>query len=203
VLAAIAYVKQRPDLRQVPLGLLGISRGGSAALVAAARTPDVQCVACEGVFSISTMSLYYTLRWASLYYPTWLMRLYPIWHVRCTLAMARWVSQARRHCRYIVLEKWLRKLAGRPVLVIVDGRDTYVLTDISESLFHSFPQGSTARWTVRNAKHNMAREVDAQEFDRRIVEFFSQMIDSGHSAAPASTSRPETPLGALHGRLSS
>ena len=68
-LSAISYVKDASDLRELPIGIFGISRGGSAALVAAARSPEIQCVACEGVFSISTMSLHYTLRWASLYHP--------------------------------------------------------------------------------------------------------------------------------------
>jgi hypothetical protein len=90
-----------------------------------------------------------------------------------------------------VLENWVRKLAGRPVLVIVDGRDTYVLPEISESLFQSFPQGTTQRWAVRGAKHNMAREVDAAAFDRRIVDFFSQMIDSGLKTVPGSKSHTD------------
>ena len=85
--------KRRPTLRELAAGplrhqprRLGRARG---------RGPlaGVQCVACEGVFSISTMSLHYTLRWASLYHPAWIMRLYPMWHIRSTLAVARWVSQ--------------------------------------------------------------------------------------------------------------
>jgi hypothetical protein len=111
------------------------------------------------------------------------MRLYPIWHIRATLAVARWVSQLRRHCRYVVLEDWVKRLVGRPVLMIVDGRDTYVLPEISETLFQSFPQGTSQRWAVRHAKHNMAREVDPDAFDRRVVEFFSQMIESPRQAA--------------------
>ncbi len=202
-LAAIQYVKERPDLNELPIGLFGISRGSSAALVAAARSPEIQCVACEGVFSISTMSLHYTLRWASLYHPAWIMKLYPMWHVRSTLAMARWISQSRRGCRYIVLENWVRKLAGRPVLVVVDGRDTYVLPDITESLYQYFPQTTTQRWTVRGAKHNMAREVDAAEFDRRIVEFFSQMTSGARETASGAKSRSIALAPSLNSRLSS
>jgi pimeloyl-ACP methyl ester carboxylesterase len=89
--------------------------------------------------------------------------------------MARWVSELRRHCRYVILEDWLGRLGNRPVLMIVGGRDTYVLPEISESLFERFPQATSRRWLVKTAKHNMAREVDPEEFDRRLVEFFSQM----------------------------
>jgi uncharacterized protein len=191
-LTAVEYVKRRPDLCELPIGLFGISRGGSAALVAAARSPEIQCVACEGVFSISTLSLHYALRWASLYFPSWAMRFCPVWHVRSSLFLARWVSQFRRHCRYVVLEEWLRRLAGRPILMIVDGRDTYVLPEISEALFQSFPQGSSQRWAARTAKHNMAREVDPDAFDRRLVEFFSQMAVSTRQTAPGTKSSPGT-----------
>jgi pimeloyl-ACP methyl ester carboxylesterase len=126
---------------------------------------------------MSTLALHYTIRWASLFFPAWAMRFCPVWHMRTTLVFARWVSQFRRHCRYVVLEEWLPRLAGRPVFVILDGRDTYVLPEVSESLFQYFPQGSSQRWSVRHAKHNMAREVDTEEFDKRLVEFYSQMIN--------------------------
>jgi hypothetical protein len=87
--------------------------------------------------------------------------------------------------------------------MIVDGRDTYVLPEISDSLFEYFPQGSSQRWAVRTAKHNMAREVDAEQFDRRIVEFFSQMVDSprlsAHGSKPARDQAPRP----FEGRASS
>jgi uncharacterized protein len=175
-MAAVDYATRRADLARLPLGLFGISRGGSAALVAAARTEVVRSVACEGAFSISTMSLHFTLRWASLYYSPSVIRLFPLWHIRLTLAMARGVSQLRRHCRYTVLEQWLPLLTGRRSLMIIDGRDTYVLPEISQGLFKRFPQPGSQSWVVEPAKHNLARLVDPEAFDRRVVEFFSQML---------------------------
>ena len=50
VLAALKFVKQRDDLRSKPIGVFGISRGGSAALAAASRSSDVKCVVCEATF---------------------------------------------------------------------------------------------------------------------------------------------------------
>jgi pimeloyl-ACP methyl ester carboxylesterase len=192
--AAIDYVSQRADLATLPVALFGISRGGSAALVAAAQRREVRCVACEGVFSISSMSLHYTLRWSSLFVPPWAMRLLPIWHIRTTLVLARWVSQLRRHCRYVVLEDWLDRLGERPALMIVDGRDTYVLPEISETLFERFPKPASRRWLVKTAKHNLAREVDPDEFDRRIVEFFSQIAPRPATAQPSSVPKPKLEL---------
>ncbi len=189
--AAVEYTNARPELAGLPIGTFGISRGGSAALVAAAQCPEVRCVACEGVFSISTLSLHYALRWSSLYFPRWLMRMLPIWHVRGTLALARWVSQLRRHCRYVKLEDWLPRLNDRSLLMVVDGRDTYVLPEVSETLFERFPQGTSRRWLVKTAKHNLAREVDPEEFDRRIVEFFSQMAPRPTTPQPSAVPKPK------------
>jgi uncharacterized protein len=183
--AAVQYARSRTDLGRLPLGLFGISRGGSAALVAAARCPEVRCVASEGAFSISAMSLHYTLRWATLYYPPWILRFFPVWHVRTTLAMARAVSQLRRHCRYTLLEQWLPRLRGRSVLMITDGRDTYVLPEISQELFRHFPQPGSEIWLVEPAKHNLARLVETEKFDRRMIAFFSQMLDGGQDGRPA------------------
>jgi fermentation-respiration switch protein FrsA (DUF1100 family) len=104
--------------------------------------------------------------------------------------MARWVSERRRHCRYVVLEDWLGRLVGRSVLMIVGGRDTYVLPEISESLFERFPQATSRRWLVKTAKHNMAREVDPEEFDRRLVEFFSQMAPRPVAAPTSVVPKP-------------
>jgi pimeloyl-ACP methyl ester carboxylesterase len=182
-LAAAAFASRHPDLRDLPTGMFGISRGGSAALTAGARLPRVRSVAAEGVFSISTMSLHYALRWASLYQPPWVLRLFPTWHFRLTLALTRWLSQRRRRCRYVLLEDWLPKLAGRPLLIIVDGRDTYVLPEISETLFCSFPEGAQ-RWLVPTARHNMARDVEPHEFDLRVSRFFLQMVASPGPSPP-------------------
>lgn len=178
-LAAIRYALKRPDLCDLPMGIFGISRGAGAALVAGARQGAIRAVACEGVFSMDTLALHYTMRWASLYYPGWVLRLFPTWHFRITLVLARWVSQRRRHCRYAVVENWLPLLAGRPALMIIDGNDTYVLPKVSDALFQYFPQATSRRWVVDGAKHNMAREIAPETFDRTIVEFFSQMVAKG------------------------
>ena len=84
-----------------------------------------------------------------------------------------------------MLEDWLGRLGNRSVLMIVDGRDTYVLPEISEALFEKFPQATSRRWLVKTAKHNLAREVDPEEFDRRVVEFFSQWLRARQPRFPS------------------
>src|SRR5262249_28661208 len=48
--AAIAYLKSRPDADPRGVGLFGLSKGGSAGLVAAASDPFVRCFVTDGIF---------------------------------------------------------------------------------------------------------------------------------------------------------
>ena len=94
--AVIDYVQQQPDLRELPLGLFGISRGGSAALYSGSVRPEVKAVACEGAFGTKLMLLTHARRWISLIVPERLSEIVPWWHVRFTLWLARKFSQIGR-----------------------------------------------------------------------------------------------------------
>lgn len=175
VLAAVAFARQRNGLRELPIGLFGVSRGGGAALVAASRLREVQFVACEGAFATEIMQEFYAQRWAALYIPAWLLRLIPGWHLRQTLALSRWVSQVRRRCRYVQFDRWLPRLWNRHVLMIAGGRDTYVNGAIPARMLERIGGFDAQLWLVPEARHNLARDVSPEEYDARLVEFFSPL----------------------------
>ncbi len=176
--AAMRYIQSREDLNDLPVGVVGISRGSAMALVMAAENSDVKAVCCEGAYSTLALSLYFVLHWAFLYLPDWAMRILPKWHFRTTLALARWLSERRRHCRYAIIERWLPQLCGKPALFIAGERDNYVHPEIGRELCRKIGP-SAELWIVPKAKHNRAREVDAQEYDRRIVDFFTAKLSPG------------------------
>ncbi|MBT4866496.1 MAG: alpha/beta fold hydrolase [Planctomycetaceae bacterium] len=175
VLAAIAYSQTRDDLKELPVGLLGISRGGSAALAAATRCPEIQCVATEGAFSTRGLFMHFTLRWAVLYAPEWLMRILPTWHLKWTSAMVRRVAEFQRRCRYTRLQRSLPRLANTPTLLIAGQRDSYVTPEITRQMCEYIGDGPHEMWLVARAKHNMARHVDSDVYDAKLSAFFSQM----------------------------
>lgn len=183
-LAVLKYVESRDDLRDLPLGMMGVSRGGGTALAAAALTPKVGWIAVEGAFSTSALLLHYTLRWASLYVPEWCMRAIPLWHLRITLALTRWASGFRRGCRYPWIERLLPRLRGRDVLLISGKSDSYVPTEVAERLAARIGGNRCEVWAVRKARHNKARKVDPDAYDSRLVELFSRM-DAGEASADA------------------
>jgi pimeloyl-ACP methyl ester carboxylesterase len=171
-LAAIDYTKQRDDLQGRPLFLFGVSRGGGAALAAAARCPEITRVACDSAFSTDSMMAFYARRWAPLIAPDWLLRLIPFWHIRTTLVLVRQVSRYLRGRNYTILERILPRLGKKSVYLIGGKRDTYVPTVIPEELARRIGPACTM-WIVPKAKHNGARGVQTEEYDRRLIGFFS------------------------------
>lgn len=175
VRAAIDFISRRDDLRDLPLGLMGVSRGSTLALIAAAECPTVRAVFCEGAYSTDTLMLYFILHWARLYLPGWLLDLIPLWHVKLTTKMVRWTSRILRHRPYVVLEKWLPRLRNRPVLLVAGERDNYVHPDVARELVRCIQSSAAQVWTVPSAKHNRARSVAGAEYDRRLTAFFAQL----------------------------
>ena len=175
VRAALDYIRSREDLRTLPLGVMGMSRGSAPALIGTAEYPEVRAVCCEGAYSTDSLLLFFMMRWANLYIPAWVSSLVPRWHYRITSKMVRWTSSIMRRRRYVVLERWLPKLKGRPVLLVAGERDNYVHSDVTKELTRRMRSSSAKIWHVPHAKHNQARSTAAAEYDRRLTDFFSQI----------------------------
>lgn len=176
-LAAIDYVRSRDEWADLPLGMVGISRGGGAALAAASRRRDVERVTVEGAFTTHQLMEYYTLRWAELYIPQWLMNLFPLWHVRGTLGLVRSISQRRRNCRYVRLDRELARLGDTPVLMIHGERDSYVPLKTARELARHLPENNEL-WLAPRTNHNKARETHTEEYDQQLATFFDPLAGS-------------------------
>lgn len=173
VRAAVKFIEGRPDLARLPLGVFGISRGGSIALVAASQCDSIQRVVSDGAYCCNEMLLYFTNRWGRLYFPEWLLRLLPKWHVQISLWLIRRTSEFRRGFKYANVERALSLLGRKQVFMISGERDSYVYPEVTRSLHARTGQDDSTVWIVPDAKHNMSRQADPVEYDRRLVEFFS------------------------------
>ena len=118
VRAALRFIQSRDDLRALPLGVMGVSRGATPALIAAAESSRVKAVCCEGAYSTDALMVHFISRWATLYVPRFLLPVLPMWHIRMTSKLVRWTSQFLRNRRYVVLERWLPRLKNRSVLLV-------------------------------------------------------------------------------------
>jgi pimeloyl-ACP methyl ester carboxylesterase len=171
--AAVAFINQRSDLCRLPLGIFGISRGASIALVAAGQCDSIQRVVSDGAYCCNELLLLFTNRWGRLYFPELLLRWLPKWHVQISLRLIKRVSEFRRGFKYANVERSLSQLRHKRLLMISGERDTYVSPEVTKNMHARTGQDDSTVWIVPGAKHNMSRQAAPLEYDRRLVEFFS------------------------------
>jgi len=174
--AAVDYIRSRSELKDLPLGIFGVSRGGAAALAVGANDSQVRCVVTEGAFCTEMLSVLFTLRWATLYMPGWMIRCVPLWHIRISLKLSRMLTQSKNHCRYVVLRNNLAGLKKTDVLLIAGEGDTYIPLSIHKEMKTRVNSDRCSLWTVPKAKHNLARDADPQKYDENVLKFFQTAL---------------------------
>ncbi|MEQ9409863.1 MAG: alpha/beta fold hydrolase [Fuerstiella sp.] len=171
--SVMKYVRSRSDLAELPIGLMGVSRGASAALAVAAVDQQIQCVVADSAFTSDTLMVLYAARWVQYYTPKY-FRL-PEWHLRISCRLALQVSQLRRRVRHPRLERLLPGLHRRSVLLIAGERDSYVPAESSRRIQKKIGP-DCAVWYVPEARHNSARQARPEEYDERLVDLFLNMV---------------------------
>ncbi len=190
--AAITYIKKRKDLSNLPLALMGVSRGGSAALLAAAQNPEVLGVVAEGAFTNQQLMISFGYNWALRYLPEFLVKAVPQWHILLTLKLMYWISQMRRNCKYSQFRKHLPLLVSRPVQLITGTRDTQVPSEIAIIIARFIGGTENSIWNVRGAKHNGARKTNPVGYDKKVSQFFSDLVQQQVESAPLPSHPPAT-----------
>lgn len=166
--AMMRFIQSRPSLNSLPLLVYGVSRGGVAALISACRYSGVCGVIADSAFGTLSMTRYFVDRFVSYVIPEWVYRLLPRWHVDMTLKNGIKLSERRRQCRYVHLERERTSLDSQSVLLISGGRDSYVTPEIARRL-QDIVGHDCDLWIAPGAKHNMSRSVCTEEYDRRVV----------------------------------
>lgn len=169
---ALAYLKRRPDADPRGVGFFGISKGGGAGLLAAAADPFVRCFVTDGIFATHTTMVPYMRKWITIYSQRYqLQRIIPVWYYSLFARQALRSLRRELGCRFPHLERYLGRLAPRPLLMIHGGGDTYIKPDMAQTLFERV-RGPKEFWLVEGAKHNQAFHVAGDEYRRRVREFF-------------------------------
>lgn len=191
--AALGYLRTRPDRDPAGVGLFGISRGGGVALCLAADDPTIWGVVTDGAFPTRGTMLAFILRWAEIYLPArWICKIVPMfmYHYIANLALIR--SERRLGRRFLHLERAVVKKGPRPWLAIHGERDSYVSPQIARDLFRRAEEPKQL-WIVPKAKHNRCREVQPDEYRRRVAEFFVAHAPRRLAPGPTSEGRDLAP----------
>lgn len=188
---ALAYLKSRPDRDPRGIGLFGLSKGGSAGLIAAANDDFIRCAAVDGIFAAVTTMIPYMKQWVLLYtkYKS-IAKCLPKWYMYFIARITIHRAEVQRQCHYVDLEPCMAKFAPRPLLMIHGGGDTYIKPDMARSLFDRARQPKEF-WLVEKAKHNQAFHLANEEYKKRVLEFFDKYLATNPSPPAATPTEPE------------
>lgn len=189
IAAVLEFVESDEFLSTLPLGMFGVSRGGVAALTAGCRYPKIQAVLADSSFGTMGMTRHYVRRFGQLVIPAGFFTVLPAWHIDITLRQAMRVSERARNCQYVHLEYEAKDQNHTCVQLISGKRDSYVAPVVARALADLFG-GEEILWIVSGAKHNMARSVAEEEYDRRVAAHFQSVIGSAGPAGESSSQQP-------------
>jgi fermentation-respiration switch protein FrsA (DUF1100 family) len=192
--SALAYLKSRPDADSRGIGFFGISKGAGAGLAAAAADPYVRCLVTDGVFATYSTVVPYMRHWFRIYNKQFLTQgLMPSWYYGLIAKVALGGIGRARGCRFPHLERFVGRLAPRPLLMIHGEYDTYIKPPMAQALFDKARQPKEF-WLVPGAKHNQALQVCGEEYRRRVLEFFEQQLAGPAERSPPIASREQAVL---------
>ena len=194
ILAAIAYVTSHSDVDERGIGVLGVSRGAGAAVVAAALNPRIRCLALDGVFSTDLSIDELMKRWAQIFARVDFARVdrtMSLYRFFRTLVM--FYVELKCRCRFPSVRRALTKLQAVPILFIQGQRDTYVRPELTEALYNLKP-GPKEFWLCPEAKHNQAVAADPKTYAQKIVAFFDRHLGSEAAPAAEAAAAPSAPL---------
>jgi len=178
VKAAIHYVCDRDDADPNGIGVIGISRGGNAALCAAAADDRIRALVTDGAFPIRAMQRHYIRRFMDIYITPWRIgqRLPDV----CLVSYCEWAKMFagwQHNCRFISPEQFIRRLR-QPVFMIHGERDAYIPLEIVHHM-RSQLGGRSKLWVVPGVKHNGAIKRVTEEYQRRLARFFEWQLAGG------------------------
>ena len=165
LLAAVDYVKSRPELKTVPLGLLGESMGGAVVLMGAARCPDVKGVIAESPFARLDHAV-------NNHFRSVLGGAAPLLAVPTRLIGQAFIGKS---CADIAPIEEIARISPRPLLLIEDGSDTLCPPEETQALLQAAGQPKSL-WHVAGADHISAQSVAPAEYARRITAFFNTVL---------------------------
>ena len=164
-LAAMEFLRSRDGLSDVRVGLLGISQGAAAAILAAAQNQDVRAVVADSTFrSIDSAVAQSFTHFIGL--PAFPFAPITVWLAEVRTGIDR---------RQIVPEETVSELAPRPILVIHGQDDETISPEDGEAVYAAAEEPKQI-WLVPGAGHGGGSSVAPDEYRRRIVAFFDENL---------------------------
>ena len=161
--AALGWLRAvKPEISE-RIGVFGISMGATVAVVATPRHPGLRCAAVESPFT-DYQTVIRRWFWNAVRVPY-----FPL--VALTILIARSRVKASVLEGFNPLES-VPKISPRPLLVIGGECDRLMTPEDVKAVFNAAREPKRL-WMVPRARHTECREVAGEEYDARLIEFFS------------------------------
>jgi uncharacterized protein len=166
--SAIAFLERRPDVEDGRIGGLGLSVGGELMIETAASNPALRAVVSEGAGerSVRESMLLGSSGWFSL--PTAAVQ---------TAAVALLSGDPPPPA----LDDAAAQVAPRPLLLIYGSKGQGAEKELNPRYFEAAAQPKTI-WEVEGAGHTGGIDAQPREYERRVISFFDDALEAGHSA---------------------
>jgi pimeloyl-ACP methyl ester carboxylesterase len=166
VLGAVDYLRAR--LGGLPIGVLGISMGAVAAIMAAPTCPHIKAMVVDSAYadleSAVGKKLADILRLPLLALLGWV-----------SIRLGEWISQG--NVAAVRAVDYVGRIAPRPLLIIYGELDDYLPSDHPQRLFDAANEPKEL-WLAPGSGHAMARLDHPQEYVRRVQAFFDRHLSS-------------------------
>jgi uncharacterized protein len=187
VLAAVEYLRSMDDADPEGVALVGLSRGGSAAMSAASRNDGIWALITDGAF----VSRWVTTANIRRFMPQF-VRMAPMlarlpWFVQAiygTLVHDLVARKVKHPCINLVDDV----LGLRPPLLMIHGaRDSTIPVELAYRLWRRLPNHARL-WIVPKSSHNRSLRSNPARYQQRICRFLKN-----HAPGPARRSHYVTP----------
>ncbi len=165
VVGAVRFLRERRPGQAQRIGVVGLSMGAAAAILAAAGAPEIEAVVADSSYARLDREVDRVFG--------------QFWGPLAPLASspARWLAERLIGIplsRVSPLEG-VAQLSPRPLLIIHGTRDHVTNVEDARALYRASGEPK-ALWLVEGAGHSRTRRAAPAEYDRRVVGFFRQRL---------------------------
>ena len=184
---ALAFAQGWLEEQRLPrqVGVVGVSRGACAAVLAACENADLVALFADGAFSTDTTIEYFMKRWAYIFAK---VRVVYENHPPVFWRFLRWAMFVfARHefrCRFPSVRKAIKRMPPRPICFVHGEKDSYLPVEQSRKLYALAAQPKYL-WVAPGARHNQAVVLHPDEYAARLLRFFDRFLAPRTAAAGA------------------
>jgi len=165
IMAALDFLKTRPEIDSGHIGIYGFSMGGSAAILAAAHTNAFRAVVVDSAFT-SLRDQAHDAITGFYHLPS-----FPF----LPLAIMGYQLYFQTSVDSVSPVSVIAKIAPTPVLIIAGDGDALIPVDNGRKLF-SAAQEPKELWIVPNADHGATMAAAGGAYEKRVGEFFDRNL---------------------------